>query len=194
MIAWWVMPALSLNSQEELMRISRETLESFVRQGEMPSFKPEDTALSEPVACFVTLKKRREGDNFPDLRGCVGVLKAQRPLFEEVMRMTQAAASQDFRFEQVRPQELQEIRIEISVLSPLERIHSQSEIEVGRHGVFLKWKDRSGAFLPEVAPQAGWTAEELVRACAQEKAFLPEEAWREAEIYRFTTQKIKEGA
>lgn len=180
------MPALSLNSQQHLLRIARNTLEQFVKTGKLFSEEPDDPTLWEQHACFVTLKKKEE------LRGCVGTLKGDQPLFEEVIRMTKAAASEDSRFPCLKPEELSEVKIEISVLSLLERIHSADEIEVSRHGIFLQWKHHSGAFLPEVAPQMGWTSEEFVKACGREKALLPEEAWPEVHLYRFTAEKIKE--
>ena len=186
MIAWSVMPVLSSNSQRNLMQIARRSLEHFVETGTALSFQPEDPALLDPAACFVTLRK--EGQ----LRGCVGVMTAGKPLFEEVVQMTRAAASEDFRFRPVRPEELREIRIEISVLSPLERIPSWDEIEAGVHGIFVEWQERTGAFLPEVAEEMNWTPEEFVKRCGQEKAHIPEEAWPEAALYRFTTVKIQE--
>jgi AmmeMemoRadiSam system protein A len=180
------MPALSLNSQKNLIRIARETLENFVRTGKLPGVRPEDPALWEPRPCFVTLRKGGK------LRGCVGRLGTEKPLFEEVVQMTKAAASEDFRFPPLLAGELREVEIQISALSPLERIRSSGEIEVGRHGVYLQWKDRNGAFLPEVAGEMGWTADEFVKACGREKAYLPEEAWPEVTLYRFTTERIKE--
>ena len=181
------MPALSSNSRRTLIQIARRALDEFVKTGRMVSANPEDGSLLEVRACFVTLRKKGI------LRGCVGTYKASRPLFEEVIQMTCAAAAEDFRFPQVRPEELEEIRIEISVLSPLERIHSPDEIEIGRHGIFLKWRDRSGIFLPEVGREMDWTAQELIEACAREKAGIPEKYGGEIELFRFTTEKIQEG-
>ena len=159
-----------------------------MKKGKLPGVQPEDPAFLEMRPCFITLKMRKDGK----LRGCVGRLKTEKPLFEEVIQMTRAAASEDFRFPPLRAEELKAVEIEISALYPLERIHSSDEIEVGRHGVYLQWKDRNGAFLPEVAGEMGWTADEFVKACAREKAHLPEEAWPEVVLYRFTTEKIKE--
>lgn len=157
-----------------------------MERGPSPFLRPEDPDLSKPAGCFVTLRKKDE------LRGCVGVLKSDRPLYQEVIEMTQKAASEDFRFEPIRSVELDEMEIEISILSPLERVSSHREIEIGRHGIFLEWKQRTGAFLPEVATEMGWTAEEFVKSCAREKAHLPESVWPEVSLYRFTTEKIKE--
>lgn len=143
------MPVLSLSSQQSLIEIAKETLKACVQKRPLPVFHPSEPALLESLACFVTLRKGGA------LRGCVGVLVPRVDLFQEVMRMTQAAASEDFRFPPVRPEELQEIDIEISVISPLEKVASLREIEIGRHGIYLQWKERTGAFLPEVAWHRG---------------------------------------
>lgn len=166
--------------------MARTALEACTRQQPMPFIQTTDPDLLKPSGCFVTLRKRGR------LRGCVGTLKSERPLFEEVARMTKTAAVQDFRFCPVESEELPHIEIEISILSPLERIHSWEEIEAGRHGIYLMWRNKSGAFLPEVATEMNWTAEELVKKCAYEKAGIPESAWSETELYRFTTEKISE--
>jgi len=182
------MPVLSSTTKQALIQIARQTLEHFVKTGEVRSAKPEDPALCQPGACFVTLRIKGE------LRGCVGMLIPERSLYEEVVRMTKAACSEDFRFGPLRPEELRDVSIEISVVSPLEKVRSWSEIQAGRHGIYLRWKERSGAFLPEVAEQMKWSAEEFVKNCCQEKAHIPESVWPEIEFYRFTTEKIKETA
>lgn len=188
LVAWSAMPALSSTSKQALIQIARQALEHFVKTGEVRSSKPEDPALCQPGACFVTLRKKGE------LRGCVGMLARERSLYEEVVRMTKAACSEDFRFSPLRPEELGGVSIEISVVSSLKKVHSWNEIQVGRHGIYLRWRERSGAFLPEVAEQMKWSAEEFVKNCCREKARIPESAWPEIELYRFTTEKIKETA
>jgi len=104
------------------------------------------------------------------------------------------AASQDNRFLPVTLEELPEIKIEISVLSPLKRISDSSQIKLGEHGVIIKQGFRGGTFLPEVAEQFNYNLEEFLSALCTYKAGLPPDAWRDpkTEIYIFTTQKIKE--
>lgn len=182
----WVMQALSLSSRDELIRIARQTVEHYVKTGESLNLQSSDPELQASLPCFVTLRKRGS------LRGCVGEFETQFPLIQEVVRMTRAAASEDGRFPPVEAGELTEIAIEISILNPLERISSWREVEVGRHGILVEWKHRRGVFLPEVARDQGWTAEEFVKVCALEKAGLPEAVWPEITLYRFTTEKIKE--
>ena len=186
MIGWWVMLPLSSNSRINLLHIARETLENCVRNVETPLFNPPDPLLWEIQPCFVTLKKDGK------LRGCIGMLEAERPLFEEVVRVTKAAAFEDYRFNPVQPDELQGIEIEISILSPFERIYHPSEITVGLHGVCLRSQDRKGILLPEVAQEMGWSPDEFVKICAEEKVGLNFQKLGDFELYRFTTEKIKE--
>lgn len=187
--ASWDTRVLSLNKENQkiLLRIARETLIEFTKGGTYAPDAAVDSALFETQGCFVTLKKGGR------LRGCVGALEPEKPIFEEVARLARMAASEDSRFLPVCVEELDKIKIEISILSPLEPIGSFQEIEVGRHGVSVRWRDRSGVFLPEVAREMKWSAEQFVRACGREKAGLLEEsAWSEAKLFRFTTEKIKE--
>jgi AMMECR1 domain-containing protein len=88
--------------------------------------------------------------------------------------------------------ELGEVRIEVSVLSPLLPVSSWRDIEVGRHGIVVVGGGRNGVFLPEVATEMGWTAEEFVKACLTQKALIPESAWPETQLFRFTTEKMTE--
>jgi len=169
--------------------MARPALEKGVRGEPVPEFEITDSELMEPRACFVTLKLKKSGQ----LRGCMGSFDPEGPLFGEVTRLVLAAALEDPRFPPVQPGELDEIQIEISVLRPPERIRSAQEIELGRHGIIVQQGRRHGAFLPEVAKEMGWGAEEFVRQCALEKAGLPEPALAEAELYRFETEKIREG-
>lgn len=187
MTVWWDMPALSSSSRKALIQMAQIILETFVRGESPPHFEPPDPALRDLRSCFVTL--RRGGE----LRGCLGSFQPEGVLYEEVIRMTRAAAREDPRFPSVLPEELPEIQIEISVLSPLEEIHSPQEVQIGRHGVLIQQGSARGAFLPEVAEEMQWSADEFVRRCALEKAGLPESALREARLYRFTTEKIKKG-
>lgn len=168
------------------MELARAVLETYVKTGSLPDFHVEDPALLKEAGCFVTLRKKGA------LRGCVGTVTSEQPLADQVARMTAAAASNDFRFVPVQAEELKEIEIEISVLSPLEPIHSWEEIELGRHGICVEGGNRTGVFLPEVAEEMNWTAEEFVRACRMQKAGIPESAWPETKLCRFTTEKIWE--
>ncbi len=147
----------------------------------MTSFPPLTDTLREKRGAFVTLHK---GDA---LRGCIGYIRAQKPLYQTIQEMAQAAAFQDSRFKPVTGEELKDISIEISVLTPLKKINRIEEIAVGTHGIYIVKQFHSGLLLPQVATENRWDRETFLRhTCA--KAGLPEDAWREsdAEIYIFS--------
>ncbi|RKY14325.1 MAG: hypothetical protein DRP82_04255 [Planctomycetota bacterium] len=136
---------------------------------------------------FVTLRK--EGA----LRGCIGTFSSQQPLYKTVPEYTLQSAFFDPRFPPVAPQEVASVRIEVSVLSPL-RPARPEEIEVGKHGIYIRRGGRSGCYLPEVATDYGMSREEFLSSCCTHKAGLPADAWRQkdTEILIFTTFKFSE--
>jgi uncharacterized protein len=125
--------------------------------------------LSIPCGAFVTLKK---GD---DLRGCIGRMDESMALLRVVEAMAKAAAFEDPRFQPLRVSEFDQIRIEISVLTPMKRIADISEITVGRHGVHIRNGFRSGVFLPQVPLEWGWDKKTYLNQLCR-KAGLPESA------------------
>jgi AmmeMemoRadiSam system protein A len=134
------------------LRLARHALDSVVRTGRLPEVKPAElpVALLARRACFVTLTKHGQ------LRGCIGHLTAQMPLYQAIMENARAAALQDYRFEPVRPSELPEIDIEISVLTPPRPLQYKSPEELlqrlrpGIDGVILELGPCSATFLPQV--------------------------------------------
>lgn len=178
-----------LNEEEkkELLRIARRTIEEYLRTGKKLKFEESSANLIRECGAFVTLKRGGE------LRGCIGNIKGQKPLYLTVRDMAIAAATEDFRFSPVKEKELKEIHIEVSVLSPLKKIKDVKEIEVGVHGVIIEKGLRSGVFLPQVAPEQGWNREEMLKALCAHKAGLPADAWKSgADIYIFTAQVFEE--
>jgi len=103
-----------------------------------------------------------------------------------VQDMTIAAATEDYRFSRVVSDELSTIDMEISVLSPLKLIKSIDEFELGKHGIYIKKGSRGGTFLPQVATETGWTKEEFLGHCAQDKAGIGWTGWKDADIYIYT--------
>lgn len=125
---------------------------------------------------FVTLRRASDGE----LRGCVGQLESDEPLVRIVAAMAVAAASRDSRFEPVAAGELLSLRVEISVLSPLAPIEPHA-VEVGRHGLAVRLRERRGVLLPQVAVEHAWDRETfLAQTCL--KAGLPKDAWRQPGI------------
>ena len=122
--------------------------------------------LNVKCGAFVSLHKHGR------LRGCIGHFGEDYPLYEIVAEMARAAAFEDPRFTPVRREELDDIDIEISVLTPMRRIQSLDEFELHRHGIYIRKGYRSGTFLPQVADEVNWTKEEFVAHCSQDKAGL----------------------
>ncbi len=174
---------LGLSEQEkaELHLIARKTIEAKCRGSANPEITTASARLKENYAAFVSLYKKGE------LRGCIGHIVARKPLAETVAEMAEAAALRDPRFSPVRPDELGDIRIEISVMTPLQKVKSPEEIEVGKHGLVVQRRNNIGLLLPQVATEQGWDRTTfLENTCL--KAGLPRNAWKEAEteIYLFS--------
>ena len=133
--------------------------------------------LSSKCGAFVSLHKQGR------LRGCIGHFGEDTPLYEIVAEMARAAAFEDPRFSPLHRDELDDIDIEISVLTPMRRIQSLDEFELHRHGIYIRKGYRSGTFLPQVADEVNWTKEEFVGHCSQDKAGLGWDGWKDAELY-----------
>jgi hypothetical protein len=139
--------------------------------------------LPDASGVFVTIKRRGE------LRGCLGTLHTRDGLAREVARCAADSAREDPRFSPVRPDELPELGLEISVLGPLEMIEPAPDaFEVGRHGLVVEDRGHRGLLLPQVAAERSWTPEQFLhQTCV--KAGLPPDAWRHgARVYRFTAE------
>ena len=141
-----------------------------------------DPRLTAISGAFVTLNKQGE------LRGCIGNIIGQKPLYQTVRDMAIESATADPRFQPVTKEELKDINIEISVLSPLRKISDISEFELGRHGVIVKKGWNQGVFLPQVALETGWSKEEFLSNLCAHKAGLSPDAWKDpkTEIHIFS--------
>lgn len=149
---------------------------------------PQNSILSEPRAVFVTLQ--REGN----LRGCIGHMHAKMPLYKAVIKMAIAAAFEDPRFQNLTEIELEEINIEISVLSPMEKISDYKRIRMGIDGVWIKHGFHSGVYLPQVAIETGWDRDTFLSSLCSSKAGLSPQAYKDpkCEIYIFQVEKFSE--
>ncbi len=169
--------SLSDQEKETLLKIARRSL--YDSYGTEP-YHDDDLdlggGLNEKRGAFVSLYAGKE------LKGCIGNLQSEEPLYQVIRRMT-VSASNDRRFEKPGVEMLGDLRIEISVLSPMRKIHSVDEIELGKHGIYIKKGGFGGTFLPQVALKTGWSREEFLGHCAQDKAGLGWNGWKEAEIF-----------
>lgn len=170
---------LSDTEKDLLLKAARKSLSSYLTSGVPPGDKiasvPEKLKLS--CGAFVTLNKNHR------LRGCIGQFSSDKPLISLVQEMAIAAGTKDSRFPTVTVDELEEIEFEISVLTPLTRIDSVEQIQMGRHGIYIKNGYRTGTFLPQVAQETGWTKEEFLGHCSRDKAGIGWDGWKSAEIY-----------
>jgi len=163
---------LDASDKTELLKLARNALELYFTRGcvEEPTAPSEE--LSAFKGAFVSLHR---GDI---LRGCIGQIYPDRELHKIVQNCALSAALEDARFQPVRAEELPDISIEISVLTPFRRIHGPEDIEVGRHGLYVQSGRFRGLLLPQVAAQYSWDRETfLCQTCR--KAGLPESAWRD---------------
>jgi MEMO1 family protein len=174
---------LGLDPEEKktLHHIARTVVESKARGKAVPEFKIESSILKENRGAFVTIHRRGQ------LRGCIGYIEGHGPLHKTIEDMAEAAAFRDPRFSPVRESELPELEFEISVLTPLKKIKDMNEIQVGKHGIYLKKGWYSGLLLPQVATEYGWDRQTFLEHTCQ-KAGLPSNAWKEkdTEIYIFS--------
>ncbi len=178
--------SLSPAEQSQLLKIAREAIVDAVTGR---SSRPKATANGSLLlkrGCFVTLHQHSR------LRGCIGTFSADRPLHAAVREMAVSAATRDPRFYPVSADEIEGIRLEISVLSPLKKIDSVDEIQVGVHGLYIEKNFFHGVLLPQVATEQGWDRTTfLSQTCL--KAGLDKDAWQsEADIYVFSAQVFGE--
>ncbi|MCD6319911.1 MAG: AmmeMemoRadiSam system protein A [Candidatus Desulfofervidaceae bacterium] len=170
-----------------LLTLARDTIRAALEEQSLPQVRvEEDSILAKPCGVFVTLHKNGA------LRGCIGSLIGEKPLYITVQQMALEAAFRDPRFHPLTKEELLSIEIEISVLSPLQRITNVEQIEVGKHGIFLVKGFHRGVLLPQVATEYGWDRYTFLdHTCL--KAGLTPGCWRSgAEIYIFSAEIFSE--
>jgi AmmeMemoRadiSam system protein A len=178
-------PGIDLGYTSEEKKILHELAFSAIRSrcmgDPMPPLAVESPRLMEPRAAFVCIHKGK------DLRGCIGMIEARAPLVDTIKRMAVEAAFGDPRFCALVPEELDEIDLEISVLTPLQLIRDPSEVEIGKHGLYIRKGFSSGLLLPQVATEQGWNQMQFLEWTCK-KAGLSKNAWRDsdAEIYTFS--------
>jgi AmmeMemoRadiSam system protein A len=180
------MSSLVDREQQTLLEFARRALIAAVEHREFQEIPPPDESLQHPAGAFVTL--RRHGR----LRGCIGQLATADPLIQVIAHCARAAALDDPRFEPVRPHELSELDIELSVLSPLFAITSD-QIVIGKHGLLIGREWQRGVLLPQVAAEFGWSAERFLEETCT-KAGLERNAWKrpDTQLEGFTAEIFSE--
>ncbi len=179
---------LTDDQKKIFLRIARQTIENYIKNERISTVQTDDPAFTQNGGAFVTIHSHGQ------LRGCIGMIEALKPLYETVIEMAIESATGDPRFMPLNENELKEIDLEISALSPKRRIKSIDEIELGKHGVIVKNGYHSGVFLPQVATETGWSKEEFMRNLCAGKAGLPPDAYKDksTEIYIFDAEVFGE--
>jgi len=179
------------NEQKKtLLSVARNTVIAAIAGKNPPKISSSDPVLGTHCGCFVTLKNKGE------LRGCIGQFTSDKPLIELVGDMAVAAATGDPRFlhEPIAPKEVNDLDIEISVLSPLKKTDDPLSLRLGIDGIYIKKGYTSGCFLPQVATETGWSKEEFLSYCCAHKAGLKPDAWKDknTQVFLFTADIIEE--
>ncbi|MCK4913585.1 MAG: AmmeMemoRadiSam system protein A [Planctomycetes bacterium] len=173
-------------NRRTLLKLARDTVEAAINNDKLPKAESAEPDLNTNCGCFVTLK------NNGRLRGCIGQFISECPLIELVGEMAKASATTDMRFfaDPICAGELEQLDIEISILSPLKLTENPLDLRLGTDGIYIKKGGACGCFLPQVATEAGWSKEEFLSYCCAHKAGLAADAWKqpETEIYLFTAE------
>jgi len=174
--------SLNKTDQKMLLSLARETIHRYLTTETVPLPRGFSPSAQNHQGAFVTLHKHN------NLRGCIGHMAEDTPLYRVVGKMALQAAFNDRRFKPVTLDELDDIEIEISVLTPFKLVPCADDIVIGRDGVRLEKNGRSAVYLPQVAPEQGWTLEETLDHLCQ-KAGLPASGWkRGAKLYTFQAE------
>ncbi|HUU30348.1 MAG TPA: AmmeMemoRadiSam system protein B [archaeon] len=178
---------LTEREKQYLLDLARKTIIHAVAGGEAPEYEAITPTLGEKRGAFVTIKKKGQ------LRGCIGQIIALQPLVDTVREMAIAAALRDPRFPPVTEDELKDLEIEISALTPIHKVTDINSIEVGKDGLIIKRGAFQGLLLPQVATEYGWDRDTfLAQTCR--KAGLPADAWKQegTEIHSFRAEVFGE--
>jgi len=182
-----MLATLSASETMILLSIARQSIIHQVTTGHHDCEPHTEEALNIRSGCFVTITQNGH------LRGCIGNFTTDQPLYLEVADMAAAAATKDPRFHPMERHELDDFSIEISVLSPLQKVDQVEEIQIGTHGIYLEKNLQRGVLLPQVATEQQWDRETFLQQTCR-KAGLPGNAWQspETDIYIFSATILKE--
>ena len=178
---------MKIKSQRLLLEIARDAIIYHLEDRIPSKLQGLEAELLQKSGAFVTLRKGGQ------LRGCVGQIVSDKPLYETVAEAAIAAATRDPRFHRLDLSEMPQLEIEISVLTPLQPLERIEDLEIGVHGLYIKDSKYSGLLLPQVATAHNWDCTQFLQQVCK-KAKLPEEAWQdsETEIYLFSSHVFGE--
>jgi AmmeMemoRadiSam system protein B/AmmeMemoRadiSam system protein A len=172
----------------DLISLARNNIRSLLYEGKRIAVDREKLPeiFNKPLGAFVTLKING------NLRGCIGKFVSSDPLYEVVLESSQSSAFGDPRFSRLTKDEFAGTDMEITVLGPMRKIESINEIELGRHGIYIKKDYRSGTMLPQVATENKWTVEQFLGYTSRDKAGLGWDGWKNADIFIYEGIVIEE--
>jgi len=170
----------TLEERSILLKLAHASIESALENREI-ALDPPSPHLAEPRAAFTTIYFRGQ------LHGCVGFVLPVASLYRTVAETARAAAFEDTRFLPVTPDEAPELKVSLSILSPLQPIPAE-EVEIGRHGLLISQHGRRGLLLPQVPVEHGWDRVTFLEQTCR-KAGLPPDAWQQgATLEAFTAE------
>ena len=178
--------AITKSEGETLLKLARDSVQAAVSKFDV--VLPDEAFLQAHRGVFVTHKSQGR------LRGCIGYPTTSKPLAETVLKAATSAALHDNRFNAVTEEELPQLEVEVSVLTPPVAVKDVTEIVIGQHGLIVSQDSNRGLLLPQVAPEQGWTREQLLQQTCI-KAGLPPTAWQTgAQLEIFEAQIFQEHA
>ena len=177
---------ISKIEKQEILDIARHSIKTSLETGEKGKLIDTISSgiLNEITGVFVSIYIKNK------LRGCIGGFAQEKTLNELIQNMAASAAC-DLRFENVKLEELNDMKLEISVLSPLKKIETIDEIELGKHGIFIQQDFNSGTLLPQVIKKTGWDVKQFLGHCARDKAGMGWDGWKTADIFTYEAVVIK---
>jgi len=173
-------PDLTANQKIRLMRLGFEAVREYLSSRKTPDFLIDDPALEQESGVFITIRQNS------NLRGCIGTLTADTPLYLAVQNMSIAAATSDPRFPPINLKDLPQISVKVAILSPLQRI-GIDQIEIGKHGLLIIHQGHRGVLLPEVPVDRGWDKMEFLTHLCLKAGLDPHSIENNPKIYGFTT-------
>lgn len=175
---------LAREERARLLSLAKDAIAGYVRNGKPPEVSVTEKRLAANGATFVSIYKNG------DLRGCIGNIAPVMPLYQSVIQNAVSACSRDPRFLPMNKDELGDITVEVSVLSPFEPVKEIDAIEIGRHGLYIMLGQQSGLLLPQVAEKFRWDRTTFLEQVSL-KAGLPKDSWKTARLYKFTADIIR---
>ncbi|HYQ58348.1 MAG TPA: AmmeMemoRadiSam system protein B, partial [Draconibacterium sp.] len=175
------------SEKKEILQLARNSILRFMG-GEVKESAKKNTGksiLDKKAGAFISIYINNV------LRGCIGGFAGEKTLRELITRYA-VSATNDQRFDPVEPIELGKMTLEVSVLTPLKKIKSIDEFELGKHGIYIKSGHNSGTFLPQVAQKTGWSKEEFLGRCSKDKAGIGWDGWKTAELYTYEVVVVKD--